>query len=41
MIDSRNVAQPEDVQSDLNGVFANCKEIKTFTIEIKSDEKRN
>ena len=41
MIDSRNVAQPEDVQSDLNGVFANCKEIKTFTIEIKSDDKRN
>ena len=34
LIDSAKLGHPDDVQSDLNGVFSNCKEIKNFTTKL-------
>ena len=37
LIDSRSLGNPEDVQSDLNGCFSKCIEVKTYTVNVSTD----
>ena len=37
LIDSRQLRHPEDAQSDLNGVFSKCIEVKTHTVDVTSN----
>ena len=37
IIDAKTVASPEDVRSDINGVFRLCLEIKYFTVQLSTE----
>ena len=34
VVDAKDLASPDDVRSDMNGVFRSCLEIKNFTVEV-------